>query len=292
MAPWRDPTDKYRKFLPLKTPLDKNPIRWPSFNQDDLTKRFETFLTMLASRAEDHPQEFALLDCFAGNQGIAINEGLIPRFTNYKWKAGMALVTIQGASESGGEYGTKYCPIAEWEAFGLLATTQIWPELSAISVMENQRRIYNFLSRMVIAITTFDVAALKKPYNVAGEGNDPEWSPQVPDRADLGTSEYEADLENYVDCIRDIMPYTSITEDLLQFAFGICYQRMTFYANQIQGIKSSPHVFYKYISDIREHSHHEVQYTRGESHAWVSHINLQDLSPCDARIQGSGAIFH
>lgn len=279
MAPWRNPTEKYRKLLPLKTGLDKNPIRWPIFNRDDLTKRYETFLTLLASRAKEHPREFALLDCFTGNLGIAINEGLVQRFKTYVWKPGMALVTIRGASESGGDYGTKFFPDSECDAYWSLSMTEIWPEMSAISVMENQRRIYNFLSKMVIAITTFDVAALNKSYNVAGEGNDPEWSPQVPDRADLGTPQYEADLENYVECLRDIMPYTSITEDLLQFTFGICYQHMTFYANQIQGIKSSPHVFYKYISDIREHSHHEVVYARGESHAWVSHINLQDLSP-------------
>lgn len=277
MVPWRDSKNKYRKILPLKQGLNENHLRWADFNQEDLTKRDDSFLTMLHYRAKDHPCQFGILDTFRENKFIANNEKLIALGESYIYRPGSVLVTVSSNEDEGDDYGTRYFPADYEEARAVLAAGT-WLEEPAAQLMINQRRIYHFLQSAVLRILQLDP--------VADEETERDWLPDCPDPDDVRTAQYPAQLSTYVDFLRETMHYTSINNNLVLLAFGICFRQTNSYAARLKGIKSSPRLFYNHISDIREHSHHEVVYSlNGEKHRWVSHVNLL----CNAKAEPLGA---
>lgn len=270
MVPWRDDSNKYKRLLPLNKNLDENHQRWPDFNQEDLTKRKESFLTMLSYRAQEHPCEFAQIDCYRENKMIAANEGLTTLEDSDFYAPGMVLVTMASGLDEGDPYGTRYFP-SDRERFKGLQEAGVWAEVPAISVMVNQRRIYQFLQSMVLRI------GLEQSYKVANETIEPEWVPLDPDLDDSRLSDpgYQAQLNTYVDFFRDTMHFTAINHKLIPLAFGICLRHFNSYSARLKALKSSPRFFYSHISDIREHSHHEITYaSNNQNHRWVSHVNL------------------
>ncbi|KAG6361838.1 hypothetical protein INS49_010067 [Diaporthe citri] len=268
VAPWRDNSNKYRKLLPLKTGLDENHQRWPDFNQEDLTKRDESFLTMLSYRAQEHPGQFATLDCYRDNKFIAANEGLVDLERSYFYQRGMAVVTMTGESDEGDEYGTRYFPDDEEEVIALQEAGGVWAEVPAIQAMVNQRRIYHFLQSMVLRI------GFGQSYKVANETTEEKWLPESPDPQDVGTPKYETELGTYVGFLRETMHYTAMNTNLTLMVLGICYRQSNSYAARLRGLKSSPQLLYNHISDIREHSHHEIAYSlNNEKHRWAAYNN-------------------
>lgn len=264
--------------MPLKHGLNENHIRWPDFNQEDLTKHKESFLAVLSYRVREHPCQFALLDCFPENKYIAAKEELIPLEDNNVFETGMALVTMTSVLEEGDQYGTKYFP-ADLREAAALSQGGVWPEVPAAQVMLNQRRIYHFLKIMAYQITE------TQTYKVADETVKQEWKLSPPDPANLKEPGYQTELQEFVDFHRDTMHYAPTNNETVNLAFGICFRQVSLYITRLQGLKASPELFYTHISDIREHSHHEVAYKENHQHKWVSHDNLL----CNAKPEPLGA---
>lgn len=272
LVPWRDLDTAPNKLLPLKKGLDENHLRWPDFNQRDLTYRQETFLVLLESRAIQHPKDFAFQDHFRENRTVAQNEGLVDRDDEYNFKPGLVLVSMTGADPDGDEYGAIYNPANEEEAKALLDAC-VWPERASAQTMVNQRRIYRFLEGVVTHIVSSPSL-----YKVAGEERESRWRPAAPTGEDKDPEVNEAELDAWVDFYRDTTNYTQDTEDMVELVLGICRRQQYSYGVMLQGLKTNPSWFYEYFMDMREHSHHEIMYRpTEEKHAWVSHVSLQSL---------------
>lgn len=274
LAPWREAIGCHNKLLPLKKGLDENHLRWPTFNQNDLTERQETFLVLLESRAGEHPKEFALLDHFRDNRGIAINEGLEIKNADFHYTPNFAVVAMSNIDPDGDEYGILHPAQDEEEARSLLEHSQMWSELSATQLMKTQRRIYRFLEQVIVQIMT------RPAYKAVREDQEQKWRPLPPTAAceEEESGNYDAVLGKYALFLRNTMNYTSINEDLKPLALYICRRQCAAYLMRLEGLKADPGFFYKYICDMQEHSHHQILYWPSkEAHAWVSHISLHHL---------------
>lgn len=270
--------------MPLKQGLDENHQRWPDFNQQDLAERKEAFLVMLVNRADEHPCEFAHVDTYRDNKFIAANEGLLDMAKSYISEPELVVVRMTSVEGEGDDYGTRYFAPDEEEAEVLENTlgTGMWFEVPAVQAMVIQRRIYQFLQLVVLRIMT------DQSYAVANENNEKNWRPNEPDPNNVQSPQFNTDLSVYVDYLRNTMHYVAMNNTMELLTYGICYRQWTHYADQLKGLKSSPRLFYNYISDIREHSHHEVLHSingRDERHRWVSHVNLL----CNAKAEPLGA---
>lgn len=272
LAPWREAIGSHNKLLPLKKGLDENHLRWPTFNQNDLTEYQETFLVLLESRAKEHPKEFAILDHFRDNRGIAINEGLEIKNRDFNYTPNFAVVAMSNIDPGGDEYGILHYTEDQEEARSLLEHSQMWSELSATQLMKTQRRIYRFLERVIVQIMT------RPGLKAVREDQERKRRPRPPTAEEEESDDYDRFLAPYAWFLRNTMNYTSINKDLKPLALFICRQQCAFYLAQLEGLKSDPGLFYEYICDMREHSHHEILYWPSkEAHAWVSHISLHHL---------------
>ncbi|KAK7705590.1 hypothetical protein SLS64_007957 [Diaporthe eres] len=179
----------------------------------------------------------------------------------------LVVVRMTSVEGEGDDYGTRYFAPDEEEAEVLENTlgTGMWFEVPAVQAMVIQRRIYQFLQLVVLRIMT------DQSYAVANENNEKNWRPSEPDPNNVQSPQFNTDLSVYVDYLRNTMHYVAMNNTMELLTYGICYRQWTHYADQLKGLKSSPRLFYNYISDIREHSHHEVLHSingRDERHRW------------------------
>lgn len=262
LLPWRDVSTSNCKLLPLKTGPDENHLRWPAFNQSDLTKTKETLPSLLEFRAEKHPKEFATSDHFPHNKKLAGGKGLFRH--GFEFKPGDIMVTMTTADKERGHYGIIHTPSDEREA-RMLYEAMVWPGFASAQTLMNQRRIYRFLEEVVTRIVSLPT--------VPGEDSEMTWEFNWDD-----WEISEARQEALVNLHRHTMHYSQSTQALLQGILIISFRQLHIYANQLQDLKSDPRLFYEYICDMREHSHHQTLYSSTkQAHAWVSHVSLRNL---------------
>lgn len=262
LVSWRDASTSNCSILPLRTGLDENHLRWPAFNQNDLTKTKETLLVLLMSRAGKHPKEFAFSDNFPHNEEIAGRQGLVRQ--GFEFKPGDMLVTMTTADNERGDYGTIHTPGTEKEARELY-DAMVWTEFASAQTIMNQGRIYRFLEEVVTRIMSLPTVP-DEDSEIPWELNRNSWSMSEPQQ------------EALVNLHRDTMHYSQSTEFLLQAITVISYRQFNIYRKQLRDLKSDPRLFYEYICDIREHSHHQTLYSSTkQAHAWVSHVSLRNL---------------
>lgn len=256
--------------------MNENYLRWPGFNQDDLSNLDEPFLQLLISRANNHPKEFAILDTFWDNRQAAIESiGL----SNYDGPREFPpLVRIMNAGEDGDIYGALEQPEDQYEFKGMVESG-LWAQTFADQLMVNQRRIYNFLEDIVTDIMDKKNEA---KYKVDEEHIEKSWQIQVPEPDPDNEDEFREKREDYLTFSRAVLPYTATVNDGGQYAMAIVQRRIDSYEDHLRGLKAHPKIFMQYLLDIREHSHHQVLYSDNRLHPYVSHADLQNLS-CTTR---------
>jgi hypothetical protein len=252
--------------------VNENYLRWPIFNQDDLSNADQSFLQLLFSRSNGHPKEFAILNNFWENQRAAMGSMSLSN------SAGpgdvQPLVKILSAGTDGDIYGAIDYPEDENE-YRMAVELGLWTEEFAKQLMVNQQRIYHFLEDVVT-----DIMAEKNEakYKVDEEHVETQWKPRLPEADPDNDDEFRERRDAYPNLCRAVFPYTATLPDMTDYAKQIVLRRINIYEDHLRGLKSHPRCFMLYLLDIREHSHHVVSSSDNKIHPYISHPDLQNLS--------------
>jgi hypothetical protein len=246
-----------------------------------------TLYATVLSRWQAHPKDFAHVDYFGENPGIALAQGLYvqgptkilkdhrPRvgdafvFDNEYQPQPLAMIheiRLEKSEDCEFEdlYGRIYEP-GDQDEYDLLLKSGMWLASQAKQLMVNQRRIYRFLEGIVDYI-------LGDNNKYAEENTTHEqWIVSGPSQADREAGMGEDVSLGYVAFHQRILPYTYTTYPMIRGLGIITTQlRQCDYAVLLHILKADPEEFFACLCDVHEHSHYVLKNVDDSTHPWVS----------------------
>ncbi|KAL1881243.1 hypothetical protein Daus18300_001095 [Diaporthe australafricana] len=198
---------------------------------------------------------------------MAEDAGIINASDRPVYTPGVGFVAIIDATvEVNDGYGDIYFPGSqqEFNSMGPLHTKQANAEV----IMNIQQRIYRFLEN-----ATVDILATQS-YSGNNENQQTNWKLTDPTGLPQNAAEQTA-LELYLSRSHDLLPYLSGNADTRAHMVALCARRMRAAEDFLQGLKEDPNRFLEFLTDIREHSNHQIlNYPGNDQHPWASLIML------------------
>ncbi|POS71657.1 hypothetical protein DHEL01_v209949 [Diaporthe helianthi] len=106
-----------------------------------------------------------------------------------------------------------------------------------------------------------------------------QWEPQLPNPDSMSDEDFQQRRDEYLRVCRSIGPYKSATSPQgWEYATQIILRRIEIFEDRLRGLKAHPGSFMQYLDDMRQHSHHEVQYSTDHIHPYANLADNQSNS--------------
>lgn len=250
-AAWRAPTlDKLRAPWPLPdTPASRaqdNIMLYPEFSTDALANHNSTFLQLMESRANSHPQIFSKLD-LVNPVNVNLQEArkfILPKARPVKTGMTFAELHRFGNPDNYGQLVVSRNP----QESQTLSDLEFNTVNEGNRVLDVQEKIYTLLEGICGDLTD---EKNNKRYAARDEDTETAWKPvPVEDPQEVNK---EQELREYLQLHHDLQPYSEPDNVDWDYIVALSETRLRIAENTLIGIKESPAKFVNWLMETRNH---------------------------------------